>query len=274
MIHRNQIFKSEEEKIMKKTLTMISVVIFSIAVLYGTVSARENVSAGQTIRLSTINWEPYTGESLPDHGFFSELVTEALARAGYRVEFQYRPWKRALHEAKKGDVHGLMDAYWKKDRVGFLDYPDVVWKVREEFIALRDNPVKYSGKLGDLKDVVIGSLRGSAQDEELRAAGIRTDVVTDQRQNVEKLLKGRIDAMLIPNSIFFYHAEQLDPRFDRTRVKILTPPYKIYDMYVVFSKKKPGYAKLTADFNRGLKLIKTDGTYQKILEKHHIMPEE
>lgn len=75
---------------------------------------------------------------------------------------------------------------------------------------------------------------------------------------------------MIPRGLFFYHLERIDPQFSRSLIKILKPPFKIYDMYVAFSKRKPGYEQLTVDFNRGLKLIKADGTYEKILQKHNI----
>ena len=250
-----------------KNIFTISVIAFAIFMING-------ICAGQTIQLSTINWEPYTGEKLPDQGFFTEIVKEAFAKVGYKIEFLYRPWARALQEAKDGTVHGIMDAYWKKDRVKYLEYPDVVWKVREEFIALKKNPIKYNGKLADLKGSTIGVLRGSAQAEEIEAAGVKTEAITDQKQNVQKLLAGRIDAMIIPRSIFYYQAESLDKKFNRKNIKVLQPPYKIYDMYVAFSKKKPNYKKITADFNKGLKLIKENGTYNKIIKKHNISSEE
>ena len=256
---------------MRTYMRIIPLTLMIAAFMSGIVGAEQTI---QTIRLSTINWEPYAGESLPDHGFFSELVTEAFSRVGYRVEFQYRPWARALDEAKNGDVHGVMDAYWKEDRVEFLEYPDDVWKVKEEFIALRDTSITYTGSLADLKGSIIGVERGGAQAEELRAADLQTAAVADQVQNVQKLLAGRIDAILIPRAIFFYHLERLKPQFDRTLVKILKPPYKVYSLYVAFSKQKPNYAQLTADFNRGLKRIKTDGTYERVLKKHHIMSKE
>ncbi len=254
--------------IMKNLLTFISMVLMTIVIISGSVNAE------QTVKLSTINWEPYSGEKLPNHGFFSELVTESFARAGYLAEFHYRPWARALKEAKKGKFDGVMDAYWKEDRTEFLNYSDVVWKVKEEFIALRDNSVTWNGTLASLKGYQIGVLNKSLQAEEIEAAGIKTQPISDQVQNVKKLLAGRIDAMVIPSDVFFWQLEQIDSQFDRSRIKILKPPFKIYDMYVAFSKKKPGYEQLTADFNRGLDLIKADGTFKKILQKHNITLEE
>ncbi len=256
---------------MQQQSKIIILVIVAAAILSG----NSGLAAEQKIvRLATINWEPYTGENLPGHGFFSELVTESFARVGYRVQFYYLPWARALEETKKGLFDGLMNAYWKKDRVEFLHYPDVVWKVREEFIALKDNPISFDGTLASLKGYEIGVLRKSAQAEEIEAAGVKTWALSDQVRNVKKLLAGRIDAMIIPRAIFFYHLERVAPQFDPAQIKILEPSYKIYDMYVVFSKQKPNYAQLTNNFNRGLSLIKADRIYQKILHKHHVRYEE
>lgn len=230
----------------------------------------EKVCAEQTILLSTLNWEPYTGENLPEHGFFSEIVSEAFSQVGYRVEFQYRPWARALIEAKMGVVHGVMAAYWKEERTEFLEYPDVVWKVKEELFALQNHPITYSGSINDLAGYTIGVLRGSLQAEDLAAAGIEVEAVNDQFQSLRKLLAGRIDAMIAPESLFFYHLKSLRAPLNRIEVKKLETPYKVYDMYVAFSKKNPEYQKLNVDFNRGLDMIKTNGMFEKILEKHDV----
>lgn len=231
------------------------------------------VKADKIVRLATINWEPYTGENLPDHGFFSELVNESLARVGYHVEFVYLPWARALHETKLGHFDGLMNVYWKKDRTKYFSYPDSVWTVKEEFIALRHNPINYNGTLTSLRGYTIGVLNNSAQAEEIKSAGVNTEPISYQFQNVKKLLAGRFDAMVIPRNIFLYYLKRVDPNFDKTQLKILKPPFKIYEMYVTFSKQNPAHQEMTADFNRGLNSIKSDGTYENILNKHNIRSE-
>ncbi len=256
--------KKQQVEYMLRTGIFIGILLMVIGNMPG------NTYAEQSVQLATINWEPYTGENLPNHGFFSEIVTEAFSRTGCRVEFKYFPWSRALLYAKKGVVHGLMVAYWKRDRVEFLNYSDVVWKVKEEFIALRETPIVFDGALNSLKGRTIGALRGSAQAEELKAAGLQIDEISDQVLNIKKLLKKRIDIILIPSRILLFHLDRIDPTFDTARIKILKPEYKIFDMYVVFSKQIPGYEQLTADFNMGLDQIKNDGTYRMILHKHDI----
>ncbi|MCG8685905.1 MAG: ABC transporter substrate-binding protein [Desulfobacterales bacterium] len=248
---------------MKKTIASLVVSLM----LLGTFSL---CNAENIVRLSTINWEPYTGEKLPSHGFFSKLVVESFARAGYKVEFFYLPWARALLETKKGNFDGVMTAYWKKERTEYLHYPDTVYKVKENFVALKSNSINYAGILASLKGYSVGVLNRSIQAEELEKAGIKTQPISDQAQNVNKLLLGRIDTMLIPTPIFFYHLKEIAPKFDNSQIKILHPPYKIYDMFVAFSKKRQNYKELTEDFNKGLNYIKADGSYEKIVRESNI----
>ncbi|MCG8572134.1 MAG: transporter substrate-binding domain-containing protein [Spirochaetes bacterium] len=226
-------------------------------------------AANKTINLATINWEPYSGESLPGHGFFSEIIVEAFVAVGYDVKFTYLPWARALKATKEGEFDGIMDAYLKPDRLAYLEYPDVVWKVEEDFITLKSNKkVKFDGNLSSMKNVVIGTLNGTAQEKELKENGLTIQSVNSIDKAVKMLITGRIDAMLIAKSIFWYNLEKVDPNFNRNKISILSPPYKVYDMYVAFSKKAGDYKTLTADFNKGLAMIKKNGKFNRIVKKH------
>lgn len=251
-----------------KKLIIIIGLIQAIALIVSSGTGAEPI-----VSLSTIDWEPYTGKKLSGHGFFSELVTASFKRSGYRVEFHYLPWARALQDTKDGKYDGLMAVYWSAERARYLSYPDIVWKVKEEFIALRDNPIHYNGSLASLKAYTIGVLNHSLQADEVTAAGIKTQPVSYQNQNVKLLLLKRIDVVLAPRSIFYHYLEIVEPHFDRSRLRILKPPYKTYDMYVAFSKERAGYERLTSDFNHGLGLIKADGTFDHIIQKHQLAPE-
>ena len=224
----------------------------------------------QTVLLSTINWPPYTGEKLEEHGFFSEIVSGAFSEVGYEVEFQYRPWPRALQEAKTGVVDGVMTAYWKSQRTAYLEYPDVVWKVTERFFTLYGHPILNSSNIEDLIGYRIGVLRGSLQAEQLMAYGIDIEEVNSHSQNILKLSAGRIDAVIIPDSVLFYELRSLSAEGNKLNFKKLDIPYRTYKMYVAFSKVNSDYKKLTEDFNQGLKLLKNNGEFERIQKKHNI----
>lgn len=244
---------------------LLSLGLFALSLIVST-----NTFAKETIILSTINWQPYTGQDLPNDGFFSELVTKSLNQVGYDVEYKYSPWARALKEAKYGEVQGVMVTYKTKDREAFLSFPDATWKVSEVFTVLKGSKITYTGELSELKGVQVGMVRGHAAVNKIKSGGIKVQLVSSQDTNIKKLLSGRIDAMLIPKDIFLALLKKVDPAYNPANIVFLEPAHSVHDLYVAFSKKNPNYEKLTSDFNKGLKMIKENGTYNKIIVKYNI----
>jgi len=48
----------------------------------------------------------------------------------------------------------------------------------------------------------------------------------------------------------------------------MSPAMEVKHLYLAFSKKDSGYKAKLAAFNRGLKAIQEDGTFEEILERH------
>lgn len=243
------------------------IIIILTLILNKGLSAEEN---NKIIKLTSINWEPFSGQNLKNHGFISEIVEQSFKKVNFKVEFHYFPWKRALWLTKNGYYHGLMDAYWSKDRILDFIYSDVVWRVKEDFISYKENAFNYYGTINSLSYMKIGALRGSLQHKELEKANVIVQPLADLDKLIKMFIAKRIKIILVPRSIFFYYLKKIDPKFDTDEIQIIKPSYKIYDMYVVFSRKKKNHKKLTKEFNRGLKLIKKDGTYEKIIKKHKL----
>ena len=59
-------------------------------------------SIASEVKLSTLNWAPYTGEKLPKHGATSVVIAAAFKAVGQSVHFTFSPWKRAILAAWKG----------------------------------------------------------------------------------------------------------------------------------------------------------------------------
>lgn len=226
------------------------------------------VYARPGIHLASSNWEPYTGLDLPEQGYFSELVSKAFEKVGYSVEFEYFPWVRALHTTQHGDIDGLMTVYFTKERSTTMEFSSPILSIQEVFISHHDNPIHYDGNLTSLQGYTIGIMRGSTEAEELVAAGANIERVANQRQNVQKLILGRVDAVVIPQEVFFTILEQLEPSYDKSNFKVQSTPFKNYEMHLAFSKQRAGYKKITEDFNKGLQLIVGDGTYDFVQQKH------
>lgn len=242
-------------------------IVFFVLVLF---IPQRSYAGKKIITLASTNWEPYVGEELYKEGFISDLVRAIMAESGYKVVYYYRPWSRAILETKNGTFDGLMAVYRNPEREKTMAFPDVLWQVKEEFIACKNKGIVYRKDLKNLLKYKVGTLRGSFQAEELKQAGIRIEGVTNHSQNVNKMLYRRLNIVIMPRSVFYYHLKRLKSDSNRKRFEILTPPFRVYGMYTVFSKKNPKYKKLTRDFNRGLKKIKANGIFKKILKDHNI----
>jgi len=53
----------------------------------------------EPVRLTTLEWPPYTSQSLPDGGLTGHIVKRAFAEAGLEVTFDFYPWQRAVRLA-------------------------------------------------------------------------------------------------------------------------------------------------------------------------------
>lgn len=132
---------------------------------------------------------------------------------------------------------------------------------------LKGRNIKYS-KLEDLKPYTIGVGRGYSYPEKfISATYLKMEETTAAEHNIRKLLRNRIDLMVGSRKVILYLLQNNFPDSVNS-LEILEPPLGALLLYVAFSKKSPDYQKKVEDFNRGLKMIKDDGTYEKILKKH------
>ncbi len=62
-------------------------------------------SALQTVRIATGEWEPYSGEDLPEFGIASAIVTAVLKNAGYKPDYEFMPWKLVEEFAQNNETN-------------------------------------------------------------------------------------------------------------------------------------------------------------------------
>lgn len=224
-------------------------------------------SGEKTIILATVNWEPFFSETLPNNGYFAEAVREAFKLAGYRMKIKWVPWQRALSIAKAGNIyHGVLGAGYAEDRDRYFMYTDPIDTDTFVFFVQKRNDL-YHKKLSDLYLYTIGGMRGDTSIDRLKVAGFKVDMVESYELNIEKMLKGRIDCFIGSKRVI---ESIINKKFKARADEIvaLTPPYKLYKYHIMISRKVPDYQTIVAEFNRGLETIKSNGTFDIILERH------
>ena len=182
-------------------LAVISVVFISFSFSAGA-SDRERVI------VTTLDWPPYTGASLPKLGATTEVVRQAFDHAGFDVDVQFLPWKRAIAEAKNGDAVAYYPGYHCQHAADFAA-SEPVGTGPLGFAEHVDEPISWAtiNDLGEQK-LKIGTVLGYANtdefDEKVGSGWIRAISAKDDLTNLKKLLRRRIDAVVIDKLVMSY----------------------------------------------------------------------
>lgn len=224
--------------------------------------------SAEKVVLTTLDWEPYIGQSLNSNGFVAEIAREALKREGYDLELQFYPWARTKDKAVKGEVDGYFPEYYAKDIESHSYFSEPFMSGPVGFFKLKGSKISFDGNLQTLKPYKIGVVRDYVNEEKFDAADFLTkEAVRDDLTNIKKLLAKRIDLFVADKFVGMYLLNKELPD-KKDMLEFITPPLIDHNLYICFSKKGKQPQKLLKAFNSGLEKIKADGTYDKILKKH------
>jgi len=193
----------------------------------------------EEIRLTSCDWQPYAGKELSNFGFTSEILKSAFERVGYKVQFKIYPWNRAIEQTKKGKMDGIYSAYYSEERAKTFALSDPYIDSKVHFCKLKKNKkIVYSGNLRDLSSYTVGVVRGYVNSPEFdKADYIKKDEASSDLTNLRKLLKGRIDLIIIDKFVALYHLKN-SPFIEGNSedVVFLNPPLKTLPVHLMFSR--------------------------------------
>lgn len=227
---------------------------------------REISSNPKVVSVAVGEFIPSYSEYSYKYGYVSHIIQEAFKYTGYKVVFTFLPWKRAYNMTVKGNYDSCGMWYKTPEREKEIIFSDPVELTTVNiFYRKRDGLVfrDYS----DLKGKAVGVTLGYTIPKELikmaDAGEIKIDTVPNDKQNLKKLLAGRIDlfpAGLVPTLAQmrkYLSKEEVDQIAYHSR-----PLVKEYS-YLVFSKKIS--LEKIKNFNQGLKKMKSSGKLYKII---------
>ncbi|WP_019616309.1 substrate-binding periplasmic protein [Psychromonas ossibalaenae] len=242
-------------------------ILWIILLITFVVSSLAYATKTKTIRIATLDWEPYISQQLSDEGFMAEITREAFRREGYKVEYVYLPWKRAVTQTEYGEFDGYFPSYWSKQREDKSLFTDSIISGPVVLFKVKGSSITYK-ELSDLKPYRIGVVRGFVNTPEFDAADyLRKEQVTTDLVNIKKLLAERVDLIVADKFVGFYLLNKYLPHMFG-QIESISPPLQDKKMYLCISKKSDNAAVKVEAFNKGLKEMHKDGTFDKILQKH------
>jgi ABC-type amino acid transport substrate-binding protein len=215
------------------------------------------------LKLASDIWPPFT--NMPTKiSFAMEIVDSALRRINIDVDYNILEFGEVIDGIIEGDFDGSAALWHTPER-------EVMMVFSEPYLQ---NQLVLVGKKGadvtavsfkDLKDVNIGVVKNYAYGEELTKAGNFTLVSGESdQQNLEKLLSGKLDYILVDAILIQYllkfQVNDVSELLSIGKTPILTKALHFAVSYEVLDAEN-----IIERFNAEIDKMIKDGTYNAIL---------
>lgn len=246
-----------------KNLIIIITVIFKFSLL----TAETNI-----ITAAHCSYPPFIDYNSSEQGLSMEIVRASYETQGYKVKLINVPFARAIAGVRKGIYDILPNTWLTDERQEFLLFSVPYIYNEIKFIKLKNDDFEYFG-LESLTGKRIGTIIDYGYDNEfLQADNFVRDSVTDFLMNIRKLIVKRIDLTLedeiVATRRIINEAPELMEKISFTE-NVLTRK----GIYVTAGYENPKHEELIEAFNKGLKIIKENGTYDAIMKKYGLKKE-
>lgn len=223
-----------------------------------------SIFAQDTLKIATsLNFPPFeymkNGEYI---GFNIDLVNEIGKVLNKKIEFVPMDFDAVIVAIKSGKIDASPNMSETPERAKSVDFSIPYFSGMNYYVKLKDNK-----KLNSLKDLekgaVIGARLGTLQADEIsKIKGVTPYLNPENIVFVLATLGKKIDGFILENST----AKRFIKDYPQLEVFAQTKPNT---KGVCFALKK-GNTKLKSELDKAIEILKSNGTYQKLLEKHEL----
>ena len=224
-------------------------------------------AAAEKLRLVADAWPPFTDATLVNGGLATDIVSTALARAGYASDFEQVPWARALLGVGEGRYDVLVNAWYNEERTKLGQFSDEYLLNRVRFIKRKDAPIEYNN-LQQLHTYPIAVVRGYAYSSEFdEDAALQKVPVHNFAMAVRMLAADRVKLTLEDEYVARYYLARESAKV-RNSVEFLPKPLSENSLHILVSLKNPEHEQIVAGFDREIAAMKADGSYERLMKQH------
>ena len=244
-------------------LHFISIVCLNLSTLsLNTALADATPEINLPLIMGTSNGPPYMIQAT-ESGLDIDIPRAALAKMGFPLELEFYPLSRAIHELQMERIHLTAPFFTNAPQGIYISDSHIEY--RPSVITL--NTIGNLQNLSDLKDYSIATFQGATGyfgDAFYKASKLSPDYVEhhDMGTLVDLLMGERYQVIVLDYWIFqhFLAESNFAGQGNRVTFHELIPRVPAA---VAFTDPQ-----LRDSFNKGLKLIKQDGTYSRILRQY------
>ena len=224
------------------------------------------VVLAEGIHMQSIVYPPLVSEADGTvHGVVPEVVRAIQAELGDTNPLVVMPWLRAYEQAQNGRRQALFAIVRIPEREALFKWVGPIFNEGDYFFQKRGAGLHIS-TLDDARKVArIAVRREGYTHQALDAKGFTNlDVGPSYDASYKKLVKGRVDLVLMGERTYYYMAKEagLDPEvFERTDCKFAES-----SAWLAFSRDIPD--ETIVRWQKALDTIKADGSYFSIMERN------
>lgn len=218
----------------------------------------------QTIAVAAGEYSPFVAQQLPQYGVTAAIVTAAFKSQGVYVRYDFLPWKRGYYETQVGRYMATFPYLKTPEREQLFLYSDPIYTDRFR-LFVRKSQLRQTEWTKKRLCIPLGydttQIEGftSANDMSLE----RPSEISNCFQMLER---ERVDAIWVSELVAADTARALfGPTAQTNALNIHVGDENHY--YLIVSKALPGAGAWMSKFNAGLKQIRGNGSYKKIVEQ-------
>lgn len=210
------------------------------------------------VRLTSVDWPPFSGPQLPNQGLSTAIVERTLTRAGLALMVEFLPWQRAVITGlKTADISGYFPEYRTATSQSRCLLSAAIGSSPLGLAERVNAPVNWRS-LTDLTGLRIGTVRGyvntDAFDQAAAVGQISVEPAVDDATNLRKLAAGRLDMAVIDANVLAYLlASEPDLRLIRDQLRFNARLLEDKSLHVCFRPGEEG-EKLRRRFDQALAL--------------------
>ncbi|QNM98576.1 substrate-binding periplasmic protein [Chitinimonas koreensis] len=197
-------------------------------------------------------------------GISTDILQDAIKRAGVSAEFKLLPWERALDMAKTQADVCVYSAVRTPEREKLFKWVGPLVADEITLFAKADSAIKLGG-VNDAKKYKVGGYNGDAYGDFVEKQGIKLERVTTDVQNLPKLAAGRIDLWVAGAQSGPYKASREGMKGAIKPLLALGDP-KDSQMYLACNPGVPD--DVVKKLNDAVQAVKKDGSADKIGAKY------
>lgn len=242
-------------------------IAFLISLLLTTLPGAVAAEEKSITLVAESNWYPYSGvENGEPSGLAVDLVRAAFAAAGETLTLISQPYARCLEEVETGLHAGCFDTIREPaTEARFLFHAKPLFSARILIIAPAESTAEGLGPL-DLEGAQVAVTNGYTYGEPFQSSPrVIKEVASSDLAILRLVALKRMPYGVIYEQVMTHllteHAEELAGKV--RPVGVLSLP----DLYVSFSRTHADAPRAIAALDKGLALIRADGTYQEIEQR-------